>query len=82
MPYDEITYPKRSHDMDELRCWNCRHYEPEYEDQDQSGGCAQGTCHRHAPTAQEPDENERVVNYGYWPVVLSGDFCGDFASKT
>jgi len=68
--------------MDELRCWKCRYYEPEYGNQDQGDGCCQGTCHRHAPLAQEPDENERVVNYGYWPVVLSGDFCGDFACNT
>jgi hypothetical protein len=50
-------------------------------EQDQRTGCCQGTCNRHTPTAQKPDDDDRVVHYGHWPVVLSGGWCGEFAPK-
>ncbi len=72
--------------MNKQQCWHCRYYVPDEEfypnwEQDQRSGCGQGTCNRHCPVAQEPDQNERVVRYGYWPVVLSGDWCGEFEAK-
>ena len=74
---------ERKHDMKDLQCYRCRHYQPDEESypnwqEDQRNGCGQGTCRRHCPAAQIPDEDERIVNYGYWPIVLSGDWCGEF----
>ncbi|MCA9253439.1 MAG: hypothetical protein KDA54_20090 [Phycisphaerales bacterium] len=73
--------------MDKPHCWRCRYYVPNEDDypnweQDQRSGCGQGTCNRHAPTPQKPDQDERVVHYGYWPVVFSGDWCGEFAPRS
>ncbi len=74
--------------MDSTQCWHCQYYVPDDDlypnwEEDQRSGCGQGTCHRRCPVAQKPDdEDERVVHYGYWPVVLSGDFCGDFVSRS
>jgi hypothetical protein len=73
--------------MNHLLCRDCRFYAPDEEpypnrEMDHRNGYGQGTCRRHAPVAQPPDEDDHVVNYGYWPVVMSGDFCGEFQEST
>jgi len=73
--------------MNRPQCRDCCYYAPDDKaypnwEEDQRTGCGQGTCRRHAPVAQKPDNDERIVNYGYWPVVLSGDFCGGFHEST
>jgi hypothetical protein len=40
-----------------------------------------GSCHRHPPVAQPPDQidNETIfVRFGSWPRVRDTDFCGEW----
>ena len=69
-------------------CWTCRFFRhdsdvsfDEARRSHESGQSINGHCHRHCPTAAVPDENDRVVNYGYWPAVLSDDWCGEHQPK-
>ena len=69
-------------------CWTCRFFrhddEVEYDDArkaHESGSAINGHYHRHNPVAIKPAEDDRVVNYGYWPVVLSDDWCGEHQPK-
>ena len=83
---DPPSSQERNRDMNRPQCWHCRYYMPDEDfyptwEQDQRSGCGQGTCRRHCPIAHKPDEDERVVHYGYWPVVLSGDWCGEFRPR-
>ena len=72
--------------MSERLCFDCVFFAPEgrmcndlkEEDWDEGIG---GTCRRHCPVAIEPDEDDRVVNYAYWPIVLAGDWCGEFEPR-
>ncbi len=65
-------------------CWTCRFFRDEsgYSPEEarrfhENGQSVNGTCRRNAPVAVMPDEDDRVVNYGHWPAVLSDDWCGE-----
>ena len=51
------------------------------EDDFEVGG-VNGTCRRQCPVAQKPDEDNKRVHYGYWPEVLSGNWCGEYRENT
>jgi len=66
-------------------CWTCRFFrlddEESFDDarrEHEDGRCINGHCHRHSPVAVAPDDDVRVVNYAYWPAVLSDDWCGEY----
>lgn len=44
----------------------------------EEGITTNGSCHRHCPVAGVPDENDRIINYAYWPAVISSDWCGEY----
>jgi hypothetical protein len=72
--------------MGKPRCGDCRHFTPSEDrypnwEQDQNDGYGQGECRRHTPLAALPNEDDGLLPYGYWPVVLSGDFCSEFTAK-
>jgi len=68
-------------------CFNCTYFVPEgmshngLEPDQWDEGLA-GDCRRYGPVAGEPTDDDRRVNYAYWPIVLAGDWCGEFRFKT
>lgn len=70
-------------------CLNCRYFQDGRGDQPaaeslhrENGQCFNGTCHCHCPVPVDPGQNDSVVNYAYWPAVLSDDWCGEFQPKS
>ena len=72
--------------MNKRLCFDCVFFAPEgkrindlTEDQWDEG--ITGECRRHCPVALEPDEDGRIVNYAYWPIVLASDWCGELKPR-
>ena len=67
-------------------CFDCAYFVPEgmthndLEPDQWDEGMA-GDCRRRCPIAGKPADDDRRVNYAYWPIVLAGDWCGGFRSK-
>lgn len=85
----ERRNPERNAMTATAECWCCRFFRHDNEvgfdearRSHELGQAINGHCHRHCPVAAVPDENERVVNYAYWPAVLSDDWCGEYEAKT
>ena len=72
--------------MNEPFCFRCVYFVPENMihndlEPEQGDDCIAGGCHRHCPVAMEPADDDHVVNYAYWPIVLPCDWCGEFKAK-
>ena len=72
--------------MIEQLCFYCIFFVPEGMthndlDPDQWDECIAGDCRCRCPVAGEQTDDDHVVNYAYWPIVLSGDWCGEFRPR-
>lgn len=69
------------------RCFDCRFFATLDEDipaddltPAQQDECLQGRCRRNPPTIGHfrGEDEDMEYDYGQWPLVLSGDWCGAF----
>ncbi len=71
--------------MTEPLCFDCVYFVPEGMssndlEPDQWDEGVAGDCRSRSPVAGRPTD-DRSVNYAYWPIVLAGDWCGEFRSR-
>jgi hypothetical protein len=72
MSYDSQFCPI---ERDEKSCRTCRHYDAA----DNRVQDSHGTCRRHAPQPRlTTEERPKDVYFVDWPLVSSGDYCGDW----
>ena len=57
-------------------CDSCRFAGPSF-------NCQQHHCRRHAPTAEKTDRDyvHCRTHVPIWPIVMGGDWCGDYVRK-
>lgn len=72
--------------MEPSECWRCKYFVPAPESSPVSPGDnpgdAAGDCRRRAPVAGPHDDDDRVVHYARWPIVVGDDWCGEFAPRS
>ena len=69
--------------LNESQCGTCLYFRMDEESypekrSDFEVGVVNGTCRRQCPVAQKPDEDGKYTYYGYWPEILSGEWCGGY----
>lgn len=62
-------------------CGRCRFFHLDEAPTPGSPGEVDGQCRRHCPVAGRPSDDDRHINYAYWPIVLSSDWCGEFKAR-
>ncbi len=72
--------------MQETQCSSCRYFVEGKEsypaEQERLGeGESLGTCHRNCPVAREHGGGDAKKNPGYWPIVRSSGWCGEYKEK-
>ena len=73
--------------MTENYCFDCEYFVPEDsrhnnlkpEDWNEA---MPGDCRRICPVARKPSNDDRYINFAYWPTVMASDWCGQFRTKT